>query len=64
MAASNLLYSCLVFRANRVIYEIFSCKKSLFVLFANEKMLADQDVWCREENFTVFMYVLRSIMTP
>ena len=27
-------------------------------------MLADQDMWCREENFTVFMYVLRSIVTP
>ena len=23
-------------------------------------MLADQDMWCREENFIVFMYVLRS----
>ena len=38
MAASNLLYSCLV--------------------------LADQDMSCREENFIVFMYVLRSIVTP
>ena len=27
-------------------------------------MLADQDMWCRKENFTVFMYVLRSIVTP
>ena len=27
-------------------------------------MLADQDMRWREENFTVFMYVLRSIVTP
>ena len=27
-------------------------------------MLADQDMRCREENFIVFMYVLRSIVTP
>ena len=26
-------------------------------------MLADQDMWCREENI-VFMYVLQSIVTP
>ena len=55
MAASNLLYSCLVLRVN---LEIFSFKKSLFVPLAKKKMLADQDMWCREENFIVFMYVL------
>ena len=27
-------------------------------------MLADQDMRCQEENFIVFMYVLRSIVTP
>ena len=27
-------------------------------------MLAGQDMWCREENFIVFMYVLRSIVRP
>ena len=27
-------------------------------------MLGDQDMWCREENFIVFMYVLRSIVRP
>ena len=27
-------------------------------------MVADQNMWCREENFIVFMYVLRSIVTP
>ena len=27
-------------------------------------MLSFQDMWCREENFIVFMYVLRSIVTP
>ena len=27
-------------------------------------MLADQDMWSRDENFIVFMYVLRSIVTP
>ena len=27
-------------------------------------MLAAQNMWCREENFIVFMYVLRSIVRP
>ena len=27
-------------------------------------MLACLDMWCREENFIVFMYVQRSIVTP
>ena len=27
-------------------------------------MVADQNMWCREETFIVFMYVLRSIVTP
>ena len=26
-------------------------------------MLADQHIWCREENFIVFMYALRSTVT-
>ena len=27
-------------------------------------MLGDQPMWCREENFIVFLYMLRSIVTP
>ena len=27
-------------------------------------MIGDQDMWCREENFIVFRYVLRSIVRP
>ena len=36
MAASNLLYSCPVFRVNRVFLK-FLAAKSVFVLFAKEK---------------------------
>ena len=37
MAASNLLYSCLVFRVNRVFMKFLAARKCLFVLFAKEK---------------------------
>ena len=37
MAASNLLYSCLVFRVNRVFMKILAAKKALFVLKSKEK---------------------------
>lgn len=64
MAASNLLYSCPVFRVNRV-FLTFLAAKSLYLYYQlKKKLLADQDMWCREENFIVFMYVLRSIVTP
>ena len=63
MAASNLLYSCLVLRVNRV-FMTFLASKSLYLYYKlKPKMLSDQDMWCREENFIVFMYVLRSIVT-
>ena len=42
----------------------FLAGKSLYLYYyLKNKMLADQDMWCREENFIVFMYVLRSIVT-
>ena len=45
-------------------YESFSHQKSLFVLLAKKNMLDDQHMGCREENFIVFMYALRSIVSP
>ena len=64
MAASNLLYSCPVFRGNRVFLK-FLAAKSLYLYYKlKKKLLVDQDIRCREENFIVFMYVLRSIVTP
>ena len=64
MAASNLLYSCRVFKVNRV-YMKFSAGKTLYLYYQlQKKMLAGQDMWCREEYFLVFMYALRSIVRP
>ena len=37
MEASNLLYSCPVFRVNRVFLKFLAAKSSLFVLLAKEK---------------------------
>ena len=64
MAASNLLYSCPVFRVNRVFLNFLAAKSLYLYYYLKKKLLADQDMWCREENFIVFMYVLRSIVTP
>ena len=64
MAASNLLYSFPVFRVNRVFLKFLAAKSLYLYYYLKKKLLADQDMWCREENFIVFMYVLRSIVTP
>ena len=64
MAASNILYSCLVFRVNRVFMKFLAAKSLSLYYYLKKQMLADQDMWFREENFIVFMYVLRSIVTP
>ena len=64
MAGSNLLYSCLVFRVNLVFMKFLAVKSLYFYYKLKNKMLAHQDMWCREENFIVFMYVMRSIVTP
>ena len=61
MAASSLLYSCLVFRENRVFRKSLAAKSLYLYCKLKKKMLADQDMWRREENFIVFMCVLRSI---
>ena len=63
MAASNLLYSCLVFRVNRVFVKFLAPKSLYLYYYLQKKMLLDQDMWCRE-NFIIFTYVLRSIVTP
>ena len=64
MAASNLLYSCPLFRVNRVFLNYLGAKSLYLYYQLKKKLLADQDLWCREENFIVFKYVLRSIVTP
>ena len=64
MAASNILYSCLVFRVNRVFMKFLAAKSLSLYYYLKKQMLADQDMWFREENSIVFMYVLRSIVTP
>ena len=65
MAARNFFSRNLYtssFQGKLLFYESFSRQKSLFVLLAKEKMLVEQHMWCREENFIVFMYALRSIV--
>ena len=64
MAASNILYSCLVFRVNRVFMKFLAAKSPSLYYYLKKQMLADQYMWCREENFIGFMDVLRSIVTP
>ena len=61
---SYLLHSCLVFRVNLVFMKFLTAKSLNLNYQLTKKMLGVQDMWCREENFIVFMYVLRSIVTP
>ena len=65
MAAHNFFCRTLFmssFQGKSRFYEIFSRQKSLFVLLAKKKMLADQHMRCGHENFIAFVYALRSIV--
>ena len=62
MVASTLLLSCPVFRVNRVFLTFLAAKSLYLYYYLKKKLLADQFMWCREENFIVFMHVLRSIV--
>ena len=46
MAAGNLLYSCLIFRVNRVFMKFLAAKSLYLYYYLKKKMHLDQDMWC------------------